>query len=173
MVCKCTQLEHGYKVNKYIFIILEFILLLCQNICHLDNATKKMRTSSLFLILTTFVLLWPLVIQTREITESTPAPLDANGGNIDLCNGCIIVVRLIEGFLEQNSTIHYVEEQVKRVCVYMRDEYRAVCGKMIEQMTPEIIQILIQRENPKVVCSQLALCTYPSERLYRSEKRKI
>jgi hypothetical protein len=89
-------------------------------------------------------------------TSTNNAPIKTNES---LCSGCKFLITVVESFIAQNSTIGFIEKEIKLVCPYLQREYRDVCPLLIDQMAPEIVQVLLTRENPEVVCKMIGLCS--------------
>ncbi|KAL9653526.1 hypothetical protein ABK040_012553 [Willaertia magna] len=74
------------------------------------------------------------------------------------CYGCVLFVELIESFINTTTTVNEVIKIATKICPYLDPEIRAVCPLLIEQMGPEIVEVILERENPQVVCTTLHFC---------------
>ncbi len=60
--------------------------------------------------------------------------------------------------MKQNTTVTEFEHFVEKFCKYLDPQIQPVCPLLIEQVGQEVIDVLIERENPTVVCQQIKLC---------------
>jgi len=78
------------------------------------------------------------------------------------CTLCEFVVNYAEDFLEQNSTEQQIIKFVESVCILFPQSFRQMCESFIEQEGESLIQLLVQKETPDVVCTQLGVCSSSS-----------
>jgi len=75
------------------------------------------------------------------------------------CAFCEFVLETVEGFVINNSTEQDIVSWLGSACSLLPSPYDALCTQEVNQYGPEIINYIISKENPEVVCTQLHLCT--------------
>eukprot|EP00762_Andalucia_godoyi_P002373 ANDGO_02749.mRNA.1 hypothetical protein DICPUDRAFT_57722 len=81
-----------------------------------------------------------------------------DGGSDGLCHPCEDLVTLLESFVTASTTETDIEKFVDLVCPFIPKADQAVCPAMIAQMAPIILESLVRKENPTVVCTAIRLC---------------
>ena len=74
------------------------------------------------------------------------------------CVGCKGLVTLLENFVTENTTEQELFALVDKICPFLDPQIASVCPAMVEQMGPIVLQALVERENPEVLCTQLKFC---------------
>jgi len=74
------------------------------------------------------------------------------------CVLCHYVLGWMEKFLQSDRSIARIEEGLDVVCEKIPSRYRARCTQVVQTYTPELINFILSRETPEVVCHQLRLC---------------
>jgi len=74
------------------------------------------------------------------------------------CALCEFVVSKLDNWLGENSTETAIVNAVESVCSVLPSTLTADCDAMISAYGPELIQMFINKEQPDVMCKQLALC---------------
>lgn len=100
-------------------------------------------------------------VKPRMITRGVPMRTEGlrirkNTTESAKCNGCKMIVNILAIVLQENRTQEFIEEQVsKNICPLLPKTYQPVCEPMIRQMTPEIIQVIVERHTAQSVCQEL------------------
>jgi cathepsin B len=81
-----------------------------------------------------------------------------NTNNLE-CDVCNYLIQFIEKELAGNYTVEKIEEVLEDICHVIPSYLENYCDNFVEKYTPLIINALINRETPQVVCSQIGLCT--------------
>ncbi|KAG2374160.1 hypothetical protein C9374_010997 [Naegleria lovaniensis] len=90
-------------------------------------------------------------------SHKNPIRSSASSEN-DLCYGCLLLAQVLDSFITSNITAQEVIKLATKICPYLQPEIQPVCPLLVKQMTPEILEILVTRENPHVLCQQLGAC---------------
>jgi saposin len=77
----------------------------------------------------------------------------------ELCVICEFVLATAEQYLTGNETEQQVILFIENVCYLLPSSIRSECDDLIATYGPEIIQLLVQKEPPATVCTQLDLCS--------------
>ncbi|KAF0981287.1 hypothetical protein FDP41_012547 [Naegleria fowleri] len=93
-----------------------------------------------------------------KIHSSKAAKPSSSSSESGLCYGCLLLAQVLDSFITSNITAEEVIKLATKVCPYLQPEIQPVCPLLIKQMTPEILEILVTRENPHVLCAQLGAC---------------
>lgn len=88
--------------------------------------------------------------------RSSPAPNDFK------CAACEYIASLAEQFISSNRTEQEIVSFVEKVCKFLPGSLQAECDQIIESYGPAIIDFLINKEDPKTLCSQIGLCARAS-----------
>eukprot|EP00029_Vermamoeba_vermiformis_P006925 TRINITY_DN284_c0_g1_i1.p1 TRINITY_DN284_c0_g1~~TRINITY_DN284_c0_g1_i1.p1 ORF type:complete len:210 (-),score=55.03 TRINITY_DN284_c0_g1_i1:653-1282(-) len=81
------------------------------------------------------------------------------------CTMCQFVANYAEDFLESNATETQIINFVASVCNLFPGAFKQQCHDFIAQEGQSLIQLLLQKETPSVICAQLGLCS--SAKLYK------
>jgi saposin len=74
------------------------------------------------------------------------------------CAICEFLVKEVEAELAKNKTQSEIIADLDKVCAKL-GAIKAECAAVVGQYGPQIIQMLMAKENPQTVCTQLKLCT--------------
>jgi len=74
------------------------------------------------------------------------------------CALCEFVVQTVEGFVTSNSSEAQILNFLNRACTLLPDPYSGQCLQIVAAKGPELIQWIIEKENPQLLCQQLTLC---------------
>jgi len=77
----------------------------------------------------------------------------------ELCVICEFVMSTAEEYLTGNETEHEIILFVENVCFLLPKTVRSECDDLIATYGPEIIELLVQKEPPAVICTQISLCS--------------
>lgn len=75
------------------------------------------------------------------------------------CTMCQFVANYAEDFLSSNATETEIITFVSTVCNLFPGAFKQECHNFIAQEGQALIQLLLQKETPSVICSQLGLCS--------------
>jgi saposin len=73
------------------------------------------------------------------------------------CAICELVVGEIDKALQENKTDSEIVTRLEDICKVTR-HFKAECDAVVAEYVPEIIQRLVQKEDPQVVCDHIKLC---------------
>eukprot|EP01120_Amphizonella_sp_Union-15-10_P013573 TRINITY_DN630_c0_g2_i1.p1 TRINITY_DN630_c0_g2~~TRINITY_DN630_c0_g2_i1.p1 ORF type:complete len:262 (+),score=51.39 TRINITY_DN630_c0_g2_i1:94-879(+) len=74
------------------------------------------------------------------------------------CEICTFIVNYVESFASQNRTTEVIEKALDEVCGVLPDLFRAECDGYVAKYTPQIVQLILNEEDPTTVCTQIGLC---------------
>eukprot|EP01090_Pellita_catalonica_P003198 TRINITY_DN12841_c0_g1_i1.p1 TRINITY_DN12841_c0_g1~~TRINITY_DN12841_c0_g1_i1.p1 ORF type:complete len:125 (+),score=25.02 TRINITY_DN12841_c0_g1_i1:35-376(+) len=77
-------------------------------------------------------------------------------GGVD-CLICEYVVKFVEGYIEQNETLAQIESDVETLCNLIPG-YRSDCNSFVKTYVPELVALLVNKENPNEACNQVGAC---------------
>lgn len=107
--------------------------------------------------------LWTVPARYDEIFESANISFTSRRGcgnnNNLLCELCKMVITEVEKLLESNYTEEKIIEALDHVCDVLPTPVKMPCRSFVATYLPKLIELLIQREPPTVVCHQLGVCT--------------
>lgn len=78
------------------------------------------------------------------------------------CEGCKFIVNKIEQWIESGKTIEEIEKYVDKIC-FLFPKYNDTCAKFIDVGIKEIVELLIEFEDPETICKQIGICDKLSE----------
>jgi len=81
------------------------------------------------------------------------------------CGFCEFIIFTIYGYLSENSTEKTIIQTVDSICDYVPASYASLCDSFIGSYGPEIIQLLIKKESPTTICTQIGICNSTSNAL--------
>jgi len=73
------------------------------------------------------------------------------------CAICEFLVKEVEAQLAANKTEGQIIADLNKICSKL-GSIKAECTTVADQYAPEIINLLMSKENPQTVCSQIGLC---------------
>ncbi|KAL0490184.1 saposin-related protein [Acrasis kona] len=75
------------------------------------------------------------------------------------CVACEVVMNAVEQWVVKESTVAKAVDIISNtVCPHLEPKIKAVCPKIIAQFGPTVFKVLIERENPTVLCRMMRLC---------------
>eukprot|EP00689_Sawyeria_marylandensis_P002640 EC824265.1.p1 GENE.EC824265.1~~EC824265.1.p1 ORF type:complete len:215 (+),score=76.27 EC824265.1:53-697(+) len=92
--------------------------------------------------------------------EFTPEAVNAiiqMGENENACDICKYIIFQLEDFV--NKSEPEIEKELIKVCSHLPAPYETICDTVVLMYGHQIIQLLLQKEDPKTICKQLHLCT--------------
>eukprot|EP00003_Mantamonas_plastica_P025549 TRINITY_DN5029_c0_g2_i2.p2 TRINITY_DN5029_c0_g2~~TRINITY_DN5029_c0_g2_i2.p2 ORF type:complete len:471 (-),score=146.41 TRINITY_DN5029_c0_g2_i2:236-1648(-) len=85
--------------------------------------------------------------------------------NGELCVLCEFVMSKLEGLLQNNASETKILNALEKVCSYLPKSLSGECDAFIQQYGPQIFQLIVQKEPPKTICTQLGICSGTSKNL--------
>ena len=79
------------------------------------------------------------------------------GGDME-CLVCEWSLAKAEGFISSNTTELVIESLLDRICNYI-PSVTSICIDFVAEYFPYLVNLLISKETPEVICKQLKLCT--------------
>lgn len=73
------------------------------------------------------------------------------------CETCELVVKALEAYVESSTTEAEIEQGLERICNILPKKYQPVC-ELAKTQVPALLELLIAKETPEVICQQLKLC---------------
>ena len=74
------------------------------------------------------------------------------------CLVCEWSLAKAEGFISSNTTELVIESLLDRICNYI-PSVTSICIDFVAEYFPYLVNLLISKETPAVICKQLKLCT--------------
>ncbi|EFA85006.1 hypothetical protein PPL_02000 [Heterostelium album PN500] len=74
------------------------------------------------------------------------------------CDLCQIIVKRAEVMILKNETQQHIINSMEKACAMLPSKWSRPCVALVDFYGPLIIQKIVERENPKVVCQQLRIC---------------
>jgi len=87
------------------------------------------------------------VVQTKAKADPIP------------CYLCKYVVQVLEAFITSNSTEAEILAFAENICKVLPTQYRPICLSLVDVYIPQVIQELINKEDPATVCTAISLCS--------------
>jgi len=82
----------------------------------------------------------------------------ARAQQLNVCGLCSLAVSYIEGYVAENYTEAQITKAIEIVCKIAPGPYESQCDEVIEAYVPEVISLIINKENPQTICKQVKLC---------------
>jgi len=77
----------------------------------------------------------------------------------NLCPICQLIVSIVDNFLSQNSTIGFIEDQLKQFpCELLPGQLEKQCDDFIDLYVPQLINWILKNEDSQTFCTQVGLC---------------
>ena len=74
------------------------------------------------------------------------------------CSICEYALGWVEKEIDGNYTVTKIEDALDKVCSILPKTYRGLCDQLIETYTPELIDFILQKESPEVICELIKVC---------------
>jgi len=87
------------------------------------------------------------------------------------CSICEFLVKEVEAQLAKNKTEAEIIADLKKICSSL-GSIKAECSSVVDQYGPEIISLLMAKENPMTVCSQIGLCKNSTSMFFERRLRE-
>lgn len=81
------------------------------------------------------------------------------------CTVCEYALGWVEKEIAGNFTVSKIEGALEKVCGILPKSYTSLCDNLVESYTPEIINFILQKESPDVICKMIGLCSSEFEAL--------
>lgn len=88
------------------------------------------------------------------------------GDNSVECVVCEFVMKEVDSLLGQNASEAEIEKVLEKVCSFLPDTISEQCKEFIANYSAEIIELLLERLDPKQVCTALKLCS--QEKMFKA-----
>jgi saposin len=75
-----------------------------------------------------------------------------------LCPACMLIVGLVEQQVKTNHTVEDVKKALDKVCNKLPHPFSDACNGIIEEYTPQIIDMIVKKLDPSAVCTAIKLC---------------
>jgi len=75
------------------------------------------------------------------------------------CYLCQYVVKNLEAFITANSTEAEILAFAEKLCTVLPSSLQKVCKSLVDVYIPQVLQELVNKENPQTVCSGINLCS--------------
>jgi len=101
------------------------------------------------------------VCATLKLCNSSRIDAFAVTANPFYCTACTFVTQQVENYLEANHTESEILVFLEKDCDVLGvidKKLVAACQAVVEQYGPTIIQMLINKESPDTICTQIGLC---------------
>ena len=76
---------------------------------------------------------------------------------------CEFVLAELEKLVVSNATEVKIINAIETVCNYLPSTYVSVCDDFISVYGPEILQNLVNKEDPNAVCGNIGVCPKTEE----------
>lgn len=80
-----------------------------------------------------------------------------------MCVMCEFAIHFLQNMLEQKDTREDIEQAVENLCDLMPKSIAEQCEDYVEAYGDQVIEMLDQEMDPKVICPLLGLCPAPSD----------
>jgi len=74
------------------------------------------------------------------------------------CQICQLVVTYVENLLQQNNTVQQIEQKVDAMCALLPSPINNLCTSIVNSYLPQLIQWIVNKEDPQAFCSSVDLC---------------
>ncbi|ESO85795.1 hypothetical protein LOTGIDRAFT_235754 [Lottia gigantea] len=91
-----------------------------------------------------------------RIFDSKPVNNDKSFGT---CFICKMVLKKLYEELGQHATEAEIEAYLDKVCNFLPSTFRSECVSLINEFTPTIIKLVLQKMTPEQICVQIHLCS--------------
>jgi len=75
------------------------------------------------------------------------------------CALCEFVMKELDQVLSNNATDAEIEKALEQVCSILPSSLQSECQELVQQYTPEIIQLITSGMSPQQICTEIKLCT--------------
>jgi len=74
------------------------------------------------------------------------------------CEICQIIVTYVEELVAQNATVQEIIAKVEEFCNLLPAPGSSICDQLAASYIPQLVQWIINKENPQAFCAQFSLC---------------
>ncbi|KAN0032187.1 hypothetical protein ACTFIV_006064 [Dictyostelium citrinum] len=76
------------------------------------------------------------------------------------CEACQVVIGYVENLvLHSNKTQDEIEKELDKLCNMVSPRYKPTCDSIVSVYTTEIIQLILNKETPDLICKEIKVCT--------------
>ncbi|CAF3317643.1 unnamed protein product, partial [Rotaria sp. Silwood2] len=102
-----------------------------------------------------------------QLTESISHNVDKSKKHIknsDECILCKYIISYLNVLIENNATVKDLEKALEVVCVILPAEYHKQCKAFVQTYAPILVELIVELDDPNVVCEWLTLCPKSSNK---------
>eukprot|EP00731_Ephydatia_muelleri_P017923 Em0010g1021a len=92
------------------------------------------------------------------LTEKAIGGSAKGNGSAFLCVLCEYVMKELDSILAENATEAEVQAALNKVCSLIPKSLTSYCDSMVAKYTPQIIKLLLEDTDPRMVCTRLGVC---------------
>ncbi|KAM9983186.1 hypothetical protein ACTFIZ_005799 [Dictyostelium cf. discoideum] len=93
------------------------------------------------------------------LSLSYASNLDTIKTNPTECEACQIVIGYVENLvLHSNKTQGEIEKELDKLCNMVSPRYKPTCDSIVSVYTTEIIQLILNKETPDLICKEIKVC---------------
>jgi hypothetical protein len=89
----------------------------------------------------------------HNIVESIKKIKDGNE-----CTLCKYIISYLNVLIENNATVKDLEKALELVCIILPSQYHAKCKDFVDTYGPILAELIVELDDPNVVCVWLSLC---------------
>jgi len=97
-----------------------------------------------------------------SVAIAVPKPKSSNKASVSsdlLCGVCAYIVKAVEGYVQANATQQEILGLLEKDCTVLKDKnWISTCQGTIATFGPEIIGLVVQKQPPDVVCTEIGMC---------------
>jgi len=98
-----------------------------------------------------------VVVLALALSVSAAVPLK-RGVQQQGCSLCEFVIQTVESYISSNATEQEILKVLETACTLLPAPYGTQCTSIVEKKGPQIIEWIINKENPQALCQLLTLC---------------
>jgi len=87
-----------------------------------------------------------------------------------ICTVCEFIIKEVEKLLSANSTEQQIIDAVEKVCFKLPKSYADMCKAFVDEYGPEVIQLLLNKYPPDMICKTIGLCTQRQKKVKTTPK---
>jgi len=89
------------------------------------------------------------------------------------CTVCELVVKYVEGYVQNNQTEQQIIQQLEQICDLL-GPLSQTCDQFVEQYTPQLISWIVNGNSPQAFCASVGLCAAKQHKQHNSiHKRTV
>ncbi|KAN0050104.1 hypothetical protein ACTA71_003205 [Dictyostelium dimigraforme] len=104
-----------------------------------------------------FIIIVLLLLSVQSLCfASNPSTIKATPTE---CEACQIVIGYVENLvLHSNKTQDEIEKELDKICNMVSPHYKPTCDSIVAVYTTQIIQLIINKETPDLICKEIKIC---------------